>query len=197
MLVQQQVAETLASGFPVTVEDNTGLSTTVTVNVPLNATTYEVQVVGRGASNFSPGQGGGGGAYSAVGPVAIGALTALHITFGAAGAQTVVRENTSGGTIVCSANSSTGTSGANTTSGSPVGTTKYAGGTAVAGGGGGGAGGPTGAGSNSNGAGVGGAGGGAPAGAGGNNNAAGNAWGGGGGGNGAAAGTSGVRIIWR
>lgn len=196
MLVQQQVAETLASGFPVTTEDFTGLSTTFNPSVPVGATTYEVFAIGRGLSNFGPGQGGGGGAFSGNPPVAIGAVTALHITFGAAGAQTVVRENTSGGTIVLSVNSATNTSGANTTTGSPVGTTKYAGGTANAGGGGGGAGGPLGAGS-PGGSGVGGAGGGAPAGAGGNNNAAGNAWGGGGGGNGAAAGTSGVRIIWR
>lgn len=202
MLVQQQVAESSAGpGFVMTTADHTGVSTTVSVPVPVGAATYELIVIGHGGreNNFSPGLGGGGGACSLQPPTAVGALTALFITFPANTGQnlTTVQANDGAGAVLCSANGAPGSSsnGANTTTNSPVGTTKYAGGTSVSAGGGG-AGGPSGAGSNSSGS-TGGAGGGSPAGAGGNTGQPGNGWGGGAGDGSATYATAGVRIIWR
>ena len=167
---------------------------TQTVSIPAGATAVTIECIGAGGSGGAATgatyrAGGGGGEYAKTISYSLSGLTGLHISVpnsvagvsassdGNTGAQATVRENTSGGTIICQANGGQGgkqgTGSAKNGYGGTGGTgdVLHDGGTSRRSSngrsGGGGAGGPTSAGGDVGNSSTGGAGGGSPAGAGG------------------------------
>lgn len=156
---------------------------TQTIAKPFGATSVTIECIGAGGlGGTGKSNGGGGGAYSKRLAYSVTGLSDVYLVIPASNAGAAeAKENTSGGTVICSANGGTSgnSGGAGGTTGG-TGDTKYAGGEGGNGGGGGGAAGPSGAGGGTGGS-VGGLSGGSPGGNGGNYGVAGSNYGGGGG----------------
>jgi len=172
---------------------------TETIAKPLGATSVTIECIGAGGLGTAGGKGGGGGggAYSKRLAYSVTGLSDVYLVIPASNAGAAqAKENTSGGTVICSANGGAdGSAGNNGGSTGGTGDTKYAGGIGTGGGGGGGAAGPSGAGSNAAGN-AGGSSGGSPGGNGGNSGVAGSSYGGGGGTGNNAGGSGYVKLTW-